>query len=71
VTGRWNGSGSRWIAVISRLELSSVECRVGYGRVKKLGGPGSEGGGMSDFGIVVFMFIFNLLYIAFFGVGLS
>jgi hypothetical protein len=44
---------------------------VGYGRVKKLGGPGSEGGGMSDFGIVVFMFIFNLLYIAFFGVGLS
>jgi len=26
---------------------------------------------MSDFGIVVFMFILNLLYIAFFRVGLS
>ena len=44
---------------------------MGYGRVKKLGGPGSEGGGMSDFGIVVFMFIFNLLYMVFIGVDLN
>jgi len=43
----------------------------GVWQSEEVGGPGSEGGGMSDFGIVVFMFIFNLLYIAFFGVGLS
>ena len=43
----------------------------GVWQSEEVGGLGRKGGDQSDFGIVVFMFIFNLLYIAFFGVGLS
>ena len=52
-----------------RAELGGMTS--GVWQSEEVEGPGRKGGGMSDFGIVVFMFIFNLLYIAFFGVGLS
>ena len=52
-----------------RAELGGI--MSGVWQSEEVGGPDRKGGGMSDFGIVVFMFIFNLLYIAFFGVGLS
>ena len=43
----------------------------GVWQSEEVGGPGSERGGMSDFGVVVFMFIFNLLYMIFIGVDLN
>ena len=52
-----------------RAELGGI--MSGVWQSEEVGGPDRKGGGMSDFGIVVFMFIFNLLYLAFFGVGLS
>ena len=43
----------------------------GVWQSEEVEGPGRKGGGMSDFGIVVFMFIFNLLYMVFIGVDLN
>jgi len=52
-----------------RAELGGI--MSGVWQSEEVGGPDRKGGGMSDFGIVVFMFIFNLLYMVLIGVGLS